>query len=269
MFSRDQILGLLALLLLLLVFLCGLFIYKSFPDKNDIQNQPELVMGIIVVAAIAALMSLLYILAAGFNFMNLTDGKQALGLPEGSIRAMIALILIMVFIIFGIYLFRSIGYGFTTVLEKDISADSLRHIDMGRYKGLQTSILTTRNDSTSLYSIVATNQTSAEGSRLAQQLLTTIGTLVVAIASFYFGSATVNSAISKDRASAPTTTTVSSVPPVTTTTTIAPTVDKDKQDDATTVQPASTAVTNTDATSADQSAETDTDATSAQESAVT
>jgi hypothetical protein len=31
--------------------------------------------------------------------------------------------------------------------------------------------------------------TSEEGKRLAQQLLTTVGTLVVAIASFYFGSA--------------------------------------------------------------------------------
>lgn len=178
-----------AALLLFLVGLGGFFVWKVLGKDND---QPELLMGIFVVTAIAALMTLLYILAAGFNFMNLTDPKQALGLPEGSIRAMIALILIIAFIIFGIYLFRSVGDGVSTTLESKIPVDSLKNINMGRYKDLQTYI---QRNSDSTFSIIAVQKTSDEGYKLAQQLLTTVGTLVVAISSFYFGSTTVNSAI--------------------------------------------------------------------------
>ncbi len=79
-----------------------LFTIKVTPD-------PELMMGLLVVFSITTLMTVLFILAAGFNLMRLTDEKQALGLPRGSIRAMISLVLIMVFIIFGIFLFRKVG----------------------------------------------------------------------------------------------------------------------------------------------------------------
>ena len=49
--------------------------------------------------------------------MGLTDKDEALGLPEGSIRAMIALVLILVFILFGIYLFNKVGFGSEVLLQ--------------------------------------------------------------------------------------------------------------------------------------------------------
>ena len=81
--------------------------------------------------------------------MGLLDANQALGLPAGTIRALIALILILLFAIIGVHLFRMVG-----ALDP-----------------------------------AGTNAVSAEGVALAQQLLTTVGTLVVAVSGFYFGTA--------------------------------------------------------------------------------
>ncbi len=193
---KNRFLIIFAVLLLVLILTGGFFIFRAF---NNDTNQAELVMGIVVVTAIVALMTLLYIFAVGFNSMGLTDKRQALGLPDGSIRAMIALILIMVFIIFGIYLFRNVAYGFNTTTESSISYDSLKRINLEKYKDLTIFVDSTKFDSAGFtlekYSVHAVSKTSDDGNKLAQQLLTTVGTLVVAISSFYFGSSSVNSAI--------------------------------------------------------------------------
>src|SRR3712207_8788266 len=46
-----------------------------------------------------SMMALLFAIASGFSALDLATRDHALGLPEGSIRALIALILIMIFII--------------------------------------------------------------------------------------------------------------------------------------------------------------------------
>jgi hypothetical protein len=174
------------LIAFLLVVGAGWLIYVLMPPKA-LPDQPEIQMALVIVTAIAALMTLLFIVAAGFSFMNLTDSKQPLGLPEGSIRAMIALILIMVFIIFGIYLFRVVGEGYYTLVESRVTA-----IDPAKY-GDKTTYIEKNADGT--FNVYLSTKTSDDGARLAQQLLTTVGTLVVAVAGFYFGSTTVSSAV--------------------------------------------------------------------------
>ncbi len=171
---------------LLVVGAGGLIGYLE-PKGNP--PNPEIEMGLMIVTAIAALMTLLFVVAAGFSRMNLTDSKQPLGLPEGSIRAMIALFLIMVFIIFGIYLFRVVGSGFYTPIEKDLPAESL---DAKKYQGQSIYIERTPADK---YTVYLQTKTSDDGARLAQQLLTTVGTLLVAVSGFYFGSTAVSSAV--------------------------------------------------------------------------
>jgi hypothetical protein len=108
-----------------------------------------------VIALIAALGGLVVLLSA----FDLTDKRAALGMPEGSIRAVIALMLILPFSIMGIYIFATIRFSDANVLN-----------------------------------LANTNEQAAEALRasddLARQLLTTVGTLVVALASFYFGSNT-------------------------------------------------------------------------------
>src|SRR5262245_36555158 len=78
----------------LIVGLGWLLVSKHHPDTA------EMLMGLVIVFAVAALIGLLFVVAAGYKNLGLDDGKHPLGLPEGSIRAIIAIMLIMVFIIF-------------------------------------------------------------------------------------------------------------------------------------------------------------------------
>ena len=59
-------------------------------------NQPELITGLVIILALGALLLLLFIMAVGFKSLDIADKTQAMGLPEGSIRAIIALLLIVV-----------------------------------------------------------------------------------------------------------------------------------------------------------------------------
>ena len=68
----------------------------------------EIQMGLVVVLTVVVLLTLLTVMAAVFSRLGLSDSRQPLGLPEGSIRALIALFLIMIFIIMSVYLFRTI-----------------------------------------------------------------------------------------------------------------------------------------------------------------
>jgi hypothetical protein len=180
--------------ILFLLIAAGGYLISSFTQKPVVD---ELQMAVVVVVAIAALMGVLFIIAAGFSAMNLTDRKQALGLPEGSIRAMIALVLIMVFVIFGIYLFRMIGYsGIQFVGHMQTLPESGK---IGERPIVAEQATEPEYKDKGWYDVYVATEASDDAKKLAQQLITTVGTLVVAIASFYFGSAVTSSAAKKER----------------------------------------------------------------------
>src|SRR5205807_3929303 len=106
----------------------------------------------------------LFTVAAGFSAMKLTDPKQALGLPEGSIRAMIALVLIMIFIIFGIYLFRNVSGGIYNLLETKAAPP-----DLANYVGKK--VIVEKNPQNQ-YEVWVLWDVSDDGKRFAQVVLT-------------------------------------------------------------------------------------------------
>lgn len=119
----------------------------GFVIANYFVPQAELILGLIIILGVSLLTVLLFIVAAAFKTLQLSDSKQALGLPQGSVRALIALLLIIIWAIVSIYVFRFVAFG---------------------------------NSSG--------GAASADGIKLAQQLFTTMSTLVVAVSAFYFGS---------------------------------------------------------------------------------
>jgi hypothetical protein len=180
--------GFFVTILFLLIVAAGWKIF-SFSKAN---LDPEIQMGVLVVVAMATLMAVLFVLAAGFSSMNLTDPKQALGLPEGSIRAMIALSLIMVFIIFGIYLFRKVGGADTSFIG------FFREVPKGLEIGGKPAIILSEKVSEG-YNVYLLSPISDDARKMAQQLITVVGTLVVAVSSFYFGSSVSTSAAKKEQ----------------------------------------------------------------------
>ena len=143
--------GVILLAVLLLAAVFGLVFAAT--GLNVAEN---VLLPLVAIAGVVLLLAVLALVAAVFGTLGLDDSKQPLGLPEGSIRAVIALALVVLFAILSIYLFDKIS-------------DSQAQI-------------------------------SSEAKDLAKQLLTIIGTLMTAVAGFYFGAQ--SAATSKDFPSA-------------------------------------------------------------------
>ncbi len=192
MTKEKSFVALFSFLLIALIAAYGSVVFFA----TRIHLTPELQMGLLIVGAIATLMTVLFIIAAGFSFMSLTDQKQALGLPEGSIRAMIALVLIMVFIIFGIYLFRMVGGGGVKYVGNFPEKPKYEKI-AGQTVVVEQVAATEQKPAS--YDVFVVEELTDDGKKLAHQLITILGTLVVAVSSFYFGSSVSSAAAKREQ----------------------------------------------------------------------
>ncbi|HEX8600833.1 MAG TPA: hypothetical protein VF952_20225 [Chloroflexia bacterium] len=161
----------------------------STDPRDQILGQPEIYTGIFVILGLGTLIGLLTFLAWGLWKMGLTNRLQALGLPEGSIRALIALFLLLVFVVFSVYLYRQVSLpewwyrgrldaaGIAALGDADIT---VRRIDPpGAGTGADPLY--------DVWILLAENQSAQQ---MAQQIITATLTLVTAVSSFYFASRT-------------------------------------------------------------------------------
>lgn len=175
--------GLLAAVLLGSIIITTWLIFS--PQTGIGFYSTEIIMVLAIILGSAALLTVLTVVAVIFSALKLQDKKQALGLPEGSVRAIIAICLIILFVMMSIYLFRSIG---TTV----------RPITGAYWNG---SAFVPVNGTAYIPIEPSEDQIS-----IANNIVTTVGTLVVALAGFYFGTRAVTVARGEE---APTLTLVS------------------------------------------------------------
>lgn len=138
----------------------------------------------LAVGAVIVLVILLCLLAVVFAMFDLQDRTQALALPEGSIRAVIALMLIVLFAILSIYLYGS------------LSTNS-QLVDLGPLEATKEAGWRSQFGANYLSFVSVTdgkphgyfrNIPPQESVDFAKQLLVLVGTLVTSISSFYFGS---------------------------------------------------------------------------------
>ena len=132
-------------------------------------------------------------LIALFRALGLTSGDHALGMPQGSIRAFMALVLIMLFFLMAVFLYldvartgterRIVGigperYDQIVATGEVISADAYTVPDPDNPE-----------QQVQRWDVVVgtTRERSQVAEELARQLVTVLGTLIVAIAAFYFG----------------------------------------------------------------------------------
>jgi len=160
------------------------WILSAIPKEKFI---PEIVLPIMLLAGIVGLVGVLAIAVAVFAALGLSNPGQAFGLPEGTIRAVIALGLILIFALMGVFL-----YG------------QLRLPETGTMLGLTQEQV----DAIPASAIISIAPSEADSNRFdvqrqiqsqasedfAKQILTTVSTLVVAVAGFYFGTRAVATA---------------------------------------------------------------------------
>jgi hypothetical protein len=122
------------------VLMGSLWVITQLVDDKEVRLAAAFVVGL------AFLLSIIAGIVAAFHALEFTSPRSAFGLPEGSIRAIIALILILIFVVMGIYLVEAV---FLDPLSNEAAQNA------------------------------------------ATQILATVGTLVAAVAAFYFGTAAV------------------------------------------------------------------------------
>lgn len=152
-------------------------------------------LAVLLIGGILVFLFALGAVVAVFHLLNLTNDRWPLGLPDGSIQAFIALVLILLFFIMSVFLYTDITNPqadigtLEGIPESHFNAlPSSRLISVSSYEDPNAEVSETEAAPT-LYDVTLdlSNERSQVADEVARQLITTIGTLIVAIASFYFG----------------------------------------------------------------------------------
>jgi hypothetical protein len=170
---------------------------------NETSSGPESSLSLVFVAAAVVLILVVCTLTIVLKRLRLTNAEEPMGLPRGSIRAVIALLLILLFFIAAIFLFNS-----TLLGGERTQTRSLQGIDAARFSAIPTDQIVSASPRTvgtaTVYDVVLYPSSSGTPTSddLAKQLVTTLATLVTAVAAFYFGANSVRGAVKDATASA-------------------------------------------------------------------
>jgi hypothetical protein len=141
---------------------------------------------LLAIGGVILLVLLLIIATMIFSILGLADKGQALGLPEGSIRAVIALSLIVLFTIPSV--FHATARDIQSIVVKDKEGQPLVTKDK------EGEPLRNPDGTPKYFYDVSYTSTNATSDDFAKQLLVLMGTLMTAITSFYLGAGTATSA---------------------------------------------------------------------------
>ena len=150
---------------------------------------------VLLVAGFVTVALLLYLGTLILRALDMGAPGEALGMPEGSIRALIAMSLILIFAIIGIQVFAagSAGTELVSTGLTQVQIDALRAD--GAIVVSQTLLTPVpAPPAAALYDVTTRQVMTQEAHDFGLQLMTTVSTLVVAVAGFYFGSRAVSQA---------------------------------------------------------------------------
>jgi len=181
-------------LIILLALAFSGFSLESLGDHY--REEPSIYLSVLIVVTAVALLTILGFLAISFAALNLSDKRFALSLPEGSVRALIALLLITLFAVMGIYFYTELRNPVIENISRIECVNSNFLSEFPKKEIFKLEINSEDNCTKSavedeiLYNIEkrVTDITTEDSRDFALQILTTISTLVVAVSGFYFGS---------------------------------------------------------------------------------
>lgn len=150
----------------------------------------EIAIALVVILGALVLVLCVACLSIVLKRLALADRRYAMGLPEGSIRAILALMLVLLFGVVSVFLIGS--------AERSGGGRHLENLTLTQADALPEDQVLSRVETppdSGRYDVVMTAVPNAPLDDLSKQLLTTLATLVVAIAAFYFGASTVTNAV--------------------------------------------------------------------------
>ncbi|QPF91239.1 hypothetical protein [Bradyrhizobium commune] len=179
--------------LVLVIILCAVFwLMTKLAPPGDGGSLPLLAIGGVVV-----LIFMLAAVAMVFSALGLSNRDLAMGLPEGSIRAVIALSLIVLFSILSIFLYQGVSRGNVVTIAEMSAAERTQFIkDHPNAVDLQSTATKGKDGAVKDgFFDVSYRSANPASDDFAKQLLVLLGTLMTAITSFYLGAGTVTSAV--------------------------------------------------------------------------
>lgn len=208
---------LLSILALGLAVVLGLAVRELFTYlSGGTYQSKEISLPLLAIGGVVVLILLLTLVATIFSIIGLTDKQQPMGLPEGSIRAVIALSLIVLFAILSVFLYQGVLFGSSRTIAGLSQADLMQFLkDHPNLSGVSSSPSIGANkapDGSTLYDITY-RDTNATSDDFAKQLLVLLGTLMTAVTSFYLGAGTATSAAAAVQTAATPPPTVSGIQP--------------------------------------------------------
>lgn len=156
-------------------------------------------MPVIAVIGVFELIGTMVIVVVLFRYVGLASPDQALGLPDGSVRAFLALSLLVLFGILTVFLFDSLADGTVerhiTGLPADYTKETFSKDHPLATNVMLVPILAADKKTTVSNDIYWQEPRDPSSTDFAKTLLTLMGTLMTAVISFYFGANTVSSAV--------------------------------------------------------------------------
>ncbi|OPY32502.1 MAG: hypothetical protein A4E32_01084 [Methanomassiliicoccales archaeon PtaU1.Bin124] len=152
------------------------------------QGDTSISQTIMLVVGVIALIFSLTAMAVIFNKFKLTDPKQTLGLPPGSVRAIIALSLILIFMLSSLFLYGELDNNQSKIFDNHgITKSQMENLTNVQILSITRLDETNENNET-LYDVkTLVSMSNPASTDVAKQIITTVSTLVVAVSAFYFG----------------------------------------------------------------------------------
>jgi hypothetical protein len=156
----------------------------------------EAYLPIIMIVGVVGLLLTLAAVVGIFAYFGLALRGEALGLPDGSVRAIIALSLVLLFGIVTIFMYSDLGKRGQVQTATDITAEQHKTF-LDRIPSpliiLDQQLTTPSDPKDAKFKITYRDVANPISEDFAKQLLVLLGTLVTSVASFYFGTAAVSS----------------------------------------------------------------------------
>lgn len=161
----------------------------GFSSQLRFVSGASITLPLLAISGVIGLLAVLTMVSVAFSAIGLSKPEYALGLPEGSVRAVIALGLVVIFVTVSIFLFGEIEGD--NIISRDIPESLVASLD-----GETISISCEGIDDTNINvcDVLTRVDKGAASEDFAKQVLTTVSTLVVAVAGFYFGARAVSAA---------------------------------------------------------------------------
>ncbi|MDQ0850656.1 putative membrane protein [Arthrobacter sp. B3I9] len=189
---RRRYVGLILLVFVVVALVNILFMLGQMIHSSQGQPQPssEILLPLFLIVGLVVLLTMLMAVALTTNFIvgrkYPEDRPGALGMPGGSVSAVIALLLLLVFAVFSVFFFNQIrageGDGF---ISRGVTADALKVLPQDRI--IELNVENPQAEPTARTFAVKLAAAHRDSVDLAKNTATLVGTLLSAVAGFYFG----------------------------------------------------------------------------------